>query len=425
MKQHECRVSPLNLVPTGDRKEFRHIILGAGCAGLSLAWYLLEAGVTEPILLLDQRQEYTNDRTWCYWGVEPTPFDDLAEYSWNAWDVILDQHQRANNHSTRYPYLFLRSGQFYRRVLDRLQSAYNVTLRLGQKVQGYEEVGGKVVIHTAEGSYTCQQLFNSVGVPSSNLSRASKAQPWLQHFHGKWVQANRPVFDSKRITLMDHHVSQKDGPHFMYVLPFSSTEALVENTYLFPTEVSPARHHNEIADYLARNYHLKSWDYEVLEEEAGAIPMGRNKTPKLHSERIQSIGVAGGAVRPSTGYAFMRIQRQCRQIAARVASGQRITENTLRFSPRKYDLFDEIMLRALSQSPHLAPTFFMTLFQHAPTDSVVRFLSECSSFLDEVKIVRALLKPELIRMILKLVWDRQVTLAPPLTTPQFPKALQR
>lgn len=411
--------------PMSDHPEFRHIILGAGCAGLSLAWYLLEAGVTEPILLLDQRQEYTNDRTWCYWSVEPTPFDDLAEFSWHDWNVISDQQQSATCHSNRYPYLFLRSEHFYQRVLDRLSQSPQVTLRLGQQVQRYEEVNSKVVVHTTDGSYTGHQLFNSVGVPSSGVSGASNAQPWLQHFRGKWIQAHRPVFDAKRVTLMDHRVSQKDGPHFMYVLPFSSTTALVENTYLFPTEVSPARHHNEIADYLEQTYQLKSDDYEVIDEEAGAIPMGRNKRPKPSDERIRSIGIAGGAVRPSTGYAFLRIQRQCRQIAARVAAGQNLTERALQFSPNKYGLFDEIMLRALSQSPHLAPTFFTTLFQHAPTDSVVRFLCERSSLIDDAKIVRALLKPELIRMILKLIWDHPVQLTPPLKTPQFPKALQR
>lgn len=405
--------------------EFRHIILGAGCAGLTLAWYLIEAGVTEPILLLDQRQEYTNDRTWCYWSLEPTPFDDLAEFSWHDWNVISDQHQTATCHSSRYPYLFLRSGQFYRRVLDRLSQCPQITMRLGQQVQGYEEVDGKVVVHTTEGSYTGHQLFNSVSVPSSSVSRTSNGQPWLQHFRGKWIQADRPVFDARRVTLMDHRVSQKDGPHFMYVLPFSPTAALVENTYLFPKEVNPARHHSEIADYLEDTYQLKSDDYEVLDEEAGAIPMGRNETRKLTNERIQSIGIAGGAVRPSTGYAFLRIQRQCRQIAVRIAAGQNLTERTLRFSPYKYGLFDEIMLRALGQSPHLAPSFFTTLFQHARTDSVVRFLCEQSSLLDDAKIVRALLKPELIRMILKLVWDQSVRLAPPLKTPQFLKALQR
>lgn len=417
MNQESC--------PMSRHAEFRHIILGAGCAGLSLAWYLIEAGVTEPVLLLDQRQEYTNDRTWCYWGIEPTPFDDLAEFSWHDWQVISDQHQSATCHSTRYPYLFLRSGQFYQRVLERLSQSPQITLRLGQQVQGYEKVNGKVVVHTTEGSYTGHQLFNSVGVPSSGVSGTSNAQPWLQHFRGKWIQAHRPVFDPRRVTLMDHRISQKDGPHFMYVLPFSSTAALVENTYLFPTEVNPARHHSEIADYLEHTCQLKSDDYEVLDEEAGAIPMGRTKTRKPSDERVRSIGIAGGAVRPSTGYAFLRIQRQCRQIAACIAAGQDLTERTLRFSPYKYGLFDEIMLRALSQSPHLAPTFFTTLFQHAPTDSVVRFLCERSSLIDDARIVRALLKPELIRMILKLIWDRSVSLTPPLTTPQFPKALQR
>jgi hypothetical protein len=41
-------------------------------------------------------------------------------------------------------------------------------------------------------------------------------------------------FIPDRLTLMDHRVTQKDGPHFIYLLPYSTTEALIENTYFFP-----------------------------------------------------------------------------------------------------------------------------------------------------------------------------------------------
>ncbi len=407
-----------------DPTEYRYIILGAGCAGLSLAWYLLEAGIKEPILLLDQRREYKNDRTWCYWSVEPTPFDDLTNFSWKSWEVFSDQSQSAVSDSTSYPYLYLSSERFYHRVLNRLKESPQVTLRLGQQLQGYEEVRGKVVVHTTDGSYTGRQLFTSVAQPAP-LPKSGETQQWLQHFRGQRIQTNRPVFNSNRLTLMDHRVSQKDGPHFVYLLPFSPTQALVENTYFFSAEVSQARHRTEIADYLSRIYQLKLWDYEVVDEEAGAVPMGKYEISRPRNGLVRSIGVASGAARPATGYAFLRIQRQCRQIAECAASGKPLPVTEQVFGSRKYDLFDEIMLRVLRKSPQLAPAFFTALFRGASPDSVVRFLSEQSSLTDDLRIIRALLQPDFVRLLLSLTRDQLATLSAAIRTPPLPNAFPK
>ena len=425
MMQQKRLPLPTNTTSPCSTEEYRYIILGAGCAGLSLAWYMLEAGIKDSILLLDQRREYKNDRTWCYWSVEPTPFDDLADFSWKSWEVFSDQSARAVSDSACYPYLYLSSEQFYRRVQNRLRESPQVTLRLGQHVKGYEEVGGKVVVHTTDGSFSGRQLFNSVGGQPAKLPQSDEKPQWLQHFHGQRIQTNRPVFNSNRLTLMDHRVSQKDGPHFIYLLPFSPTEALVENTYFFSTVVSPTRHRTEIADYLSRINNLKLWDYEVLDEEAGAIPMGRYETSNQHDGLIRSIGVISGAARPATGYAFLRIQRQCRQIAACLAAGKRVPVKTQAFGSRKYDLFDEIMLRVLRKSPQLAPAFFTALFQGAPSDSVVRFLSERSSFADDLWVIRSLLQPDFIRLLLSSAWGQLATLPAAIRTPPLPNAFPK
>ncbi|HBM51941.1 MAG TPA: lycopene cyclase, partial [Deltaproteobacteria bacterium] len=45
------------------------IVLGAGCAGLTLVNELIARGEGQlRILLLEERNEYTNDRTWCFWN---------------------------------------------------------------------------------------------------------------------------------------------------------------------------------------------------------------------------------------------------------------------------------------------------------------------------------------------------------------------
>ena len=130
---------------TYRRTSFPYVILGAGCAGLSLAWHLVELGVQEPILLVDRRERFDNDRTWCYWGVEPTPFDDLATHAWTRWRVA-DGRREVVAGCPEYPYLRLCAGDFYRRVLDRLAAAPNVSMALGRPVLGVRETPRGVVV---------------------------------------------------------------------------------------------------------------------------------------------------------------------------------------------------------------------------------------------------------------------------------------
>ena len=58
----------------------------------------------------------------------------------------------------------------------------------------------------------------------------------LQHFQGIEVKTKQPCFDKDMAILMDFRVDQSKGMHFIYLLPYSATEALVEST-LFSTEL--------------------------------------------------------------------------------------------------------------------------------------------------------------------------------------------
>ena len=58
----------------------------------------------------------------------------------------------------------------------------------------------------------------------------------LQHFQGIEVKTKQPCFDKDMAILMDFRVDQSKGMHFIYLLPYSTTEALVEST-LFSTEL--------------------------------------------------------------------------------------------------------------------------------------------------------------------------------------------
>ena len=70
-------------------KDFDYIIIGGGCAGLSLA-YELEISdklKNKSLAIIEPRDEYKRDKTWSFWKVFPHNFDDCVKKSWNNFSI--------------------------------------------------------------------------------------------------------------------------------------------------------------------------------------------------------------------------------------------------------------------------------------------------------------------------------------------------
>ena len=65
-----------------------------------------------------------------------------------------------------------------------------------------------------------------------------------QHFIGWKIKTSEPAFTADKATFMDFSVAQKGNTRFMYVLPFSKTEALIEYT-LFSKDLLPEKEYEE------------------------------------------------------------------------------------------------------------------------------------------------------------------------------------
>ncbi len=364
-------------------RHFRYVILGAGAAGLSLCHQLLKRGVGDPILILDRKTAFEDDRTWCFWDVQPAPFADIATRCWHRWDVFDAQGRRAAQASDGVGYACLRGGDFYAHVLSGIRRCANVTLKLGCPVRGCRPAADSVEVE-ADGAYTADYVFDSRPVPPADGGAA-----FTQRFFGQIVRTEQPRFDPARCTLMDFRAPQEHGLHFFYLLPFSPTEALVENTYIqdsrVPAAAAPA-HRAEIAGYLAAHHRLT--DFAVTREEAGAIPMTTRAFPRRDG-RVFLIGTAGGCTKPSSGYTFARIQEQCRQIAESAAAGT-LDGFRERLAPVRYRLFDTIFLQAMREQPLSFPGHFRRLFTQVPPATLTAFLSETSTWRDDLTIIRCL-----------------------------------
>lgn len=385
--------------------EYEYAILGSGCSGLSFCHYLLERGVDGPVLILDRRESFSDDRTWCFWDVEPTPFSHLAIHRWNSWSVHAEGRSAVQT-TNRFPYLCITGADFYRHALQSVAARGNVTLRLGEEIHGYHETADGVSIKTSEGTYRARRVLDARGLlrGSRAMEAARSGSRWIpQKFVGLRLRASRPVFDSSTCTLMDFSVSQKRGVRFMYVLPFTPREALVENVYLAELDVSPEEHREEISGYLSETHGLREDEYIVDAEERGYIPMTDYRFPRRHGECVQTIGMLGGETRPSTGYAFLRIQRYCRALAESMTGGRPMS----RVHPRRYDLLDAVFLRFMLERPKELPGVFGRMFASVPADSLVRFLTERSAPPDELRLLLALPKTPFLKTAGRMLLERR------------------
>ena len=103
-------------------RDFDYIIIGGGCAGLSLAYELETYGKLENKILaiVEPRNEYKRDKTWSFWKTVPHNFEDCVIKNWKNFSINIPnntRHLECNN----YPYQTIDSGLFYQKINKKLQ----------------------------------------------------------------------------------------------------------------------------------------------------------------------------------------------------------------------------------------------------------------------------------------------------------------
>ena len=192
-------------------KEFDYIIIGGGCAGLSLA-YELEIHKklkNKTLAIIEPRKEYKRDKTWSFWKVTPHNFDDCVKKNWVNFSINI-AHKTNHLECSSYPYQSIDSGLFYEKINNKLRENENITF-----FNDLKEIN-------LENSF----IFNSV--PTLNKNHLNL---W-QHFCGVEIETESDFFDDSIFNLMDFDCEQRESVHFFYTLPYSKNKALVETTWL-------------------------------------------------------------------------------------------------------------------------------------------------------------------------------------------------
>jgi len=374
------------------------IIAGAGLSGLSLAVALLDAGLPEDarVVLVDPRETLSGaDRTWCFFNLVPHAFESAITHRWSRWRVRNGAAEVLRS-APGISYCTIPGERFYELALERLAAAgQRIELVLGVTVEHLEDRGAHVDVHTSAGVLRARLAMDSRPPSLTRAADDGNDVNLLQHFRGRVVRSTEPVFEADTATLMDFDVSQADGIHFIYVLPFDAHTALVESTFFTERPLPDAVYEAAIDTWLARR--RPGVVFQTISHESGVIPMTTEPFDAWPSPRIVRIGTAGGHVKPSSGYAFLAVQRFVREFAPRVVSALRVdgcAEPPAARSRRTIAL-DTIFLSYLRSRPERAPDTFYRLFERVPPAVLARFLSDTGTLADDLTVMRTSDSPRL------------------------------
>lgn len=289
-------ISPME----GYRNErFALILVGAGLANSLIAWYLKLRRPELRILLLECNTEIAKNRTWSFHLTDIEDhyldFKPLVARSWQGYDVHFPSYHR----SFKSGYASIRPEK----LETALKTILGNDLRFSSKVISVS--ANRVQLESGE-EFEAECVIDGRG--QSPISPAG-----YQKFVGLHLELSES-HNLKRPLLMDARVEQRDGYRFFYLLPWSETEILVEDTrYSSTADLSIPEFKNEISNYVEK----RGWKVSrLLSTETGVlpIPLQTSYISPLQSG-VPKVGAAGGFFHPITGYSLPDSVRLAKQIA--------------------------------------------------------------------------------------------------------------
>ena len=377
-------------------QHYHYIFTGTGLSSMMTVYEMVVSGnfKDKSILLIDENAKKTNDRTWCFWD-EKNTFDNIISKSWNT-ALFADSHVERVLDLSPYQYKMIKGLDFYTLILETILKESNIHF-IQQKVLDFEELGNHCVVKTETQSFTCNQVFNSIFNPKT-VRNQSKYPLLQQHFVGWFVKSKTAVFNPNQATFMDFSVEQKGNTRFMYVLPFSATEALIEYTLFSKDLLETSEYEIAIQNYIQK---LGITEYEIIEKEHGNIPMTSYPFWKHNSKNIINIGSAGGWTKASTGYTFKNTIKKSKALVQFL-----LIENDFRkfHKKDKFWFYDLLFLDVLNRNNVLGSTVFSSLFQKGNPTLIFKFLDEETTFTEDLQVIWKCPKGLFIKALLSRIF---------------------
>ena len=374
------------------------IIVGGGCAGMQLMYQLLQLPFeqTGTILLLERATEPAK-KSWCFWSKEPTLYEGLISKKWSK--ISFASTSKLLTESIQpYHYNYINSDDFFQFHEQVIRDSKRVK-RVKAEVKELIPENSHVRVLTDQGEFMANWVYDS-RIEFDRLPKSANVL-W-QHFKGFFIETKEAIFDPETAMLMDFSIDQGDAVHFMYVLPFSSTQALVEFTVFSKLSAyQDAEYERYLKAYIDQKFNTS---YKILRVESGRIPMTDFNFGLADDQRIRLIGSAAGAIKPTTGYAFNRIRKDTRDLVKTIDNPTLGPRNV--FRKKRFRLYDKLLLMIIRDEPYQVRRVMEQLFYNNPFRRILDFLDEESSLRQEITIFSRLPIRLFLKQVFKHVFAR-------------------
>ena len=352
-------------------------IAGGGLAGCLMLAALKHRWPNLDVILYEKSPTLSHHQTWSFHH-EDVPAEcwpwltPLISKSWPGYDVFFPLFQRRFN-----------SGYYSIRAEDlaaKMMQKYSQFIRFNSSA----ELNSNTIITTGWPHLPRTENFGFQKFVGLDLK--------LKNSHG----LTQPI-------LKDVRWPQTDGYRFFYVLPWSETELLIEDTYYSnSSDLNKAQIKAEILKYAA----LQNWSVEsVVREEAGSLPLDLSPSKPVDLFPL-ALGAAAGLAHPVTGYTLPVVLQQistilkCPQADLNLWRQQLKLKNNKIRRPYSYFCFLNRMLFRAAQPDQRYE--ILQRFYRLPEALISRFYVGQTSVMDQFRILLGRPPVPLLRAISQL-----------------------
>lgn len=323
------------------------IIIGGGLSGLMAAWRTLDVNPDLTALVLERSRDIAGDHTWSFNETDIAPhlrdwLRPFIAYNWDDYDVIFPKRERTLD----IKYCTGNSASLKACIAPLIAAG---RLRVSTGVPAKSAGATHVELESGE-HLTATCVMDASGFKSNPSKHLG-----YQKFVGRTIKTKAP-HGLERPIIMDATVDQLDGYRFMYCLPFTDHEILVEDTY-YTDDAGLSE--NEVSARVEAYIKTKGWeDYTFVRQEKGVLPItlavdaayGTNVSED--KDAPVQLGMTGGYYHAVTGYSLPEAVKSAEVVAQTIAKNLPNFGNALRHEMiyHKADhYYEEKFLRLLNR----------------------------------------------------------------------------